>query len=254
MSKLIIGCGYLGRRVGRLWLEAGHEVSGVVRHTSQQPQITQDGIRPIVADVTRPDTLTRLPPAETVLVSVGYDEAGGKSRWEVYVEGLRAVLDALAPTTRRVIFISTTGVYGEAGGGWVDEDSPCRPARESARTLLAAERTLADHPLGRFGVVLRLAGLYGPGRLPRTADLLAGQPLVVSPGCYVNLIHVDDAAAVVLAAEAHARPPATYVVSDGRPVQRREYLRCLAELLGVPAAHVLRVGVRHRAGWTWRRR
>lgn len=234
MSKLIIGCGYLGRRVGRLWLAAGHEVAGVVRHASHLRQITQDGIQSIVADVTRPDTLAGLPPAETVLICVGYDEAGGKSRWAVYVEGLRAVLDALTPATRRVIFISSTGVFEEAGGGWVDEDSPCRPSRESASALLAAERTLADHPLGRSGIVLRLAGLYGPGRLPRTADLRCGRPLVAPPGCWVNLIHVDDAAAVVLAAEAHAQPPAMYVVSDGQPVERREYLRYLAELLGAP--------------------
>ena len=241
MTKLIIGCGYLGRRVARRWRAAGHAVTGVVRHEEQARLLETEGIGAILADVTRLETLGQLPPAETVLFSVGFDPAGGQSRRAVYVDGLHAVLDriptaaAVSGDVSRVILVSSTGVYGEAGGDWVDEDSPCRPTRESGRALLDAENVLATHPLGRVGIVLRLAGLYGPGRLPRTDDLRSGRPLSVSPRQYVNLIHVDDAAAVVLAAESHARPPRTYVVSDGRPVDRREYLRRLAEVLDLPS-------------------
>jgi nucleoside-diphosphate-sugar epimerase len=234
MTRLIIGCGYLGRRVARRWRAEGHEVFGVVRSAGQKPPLAAEGIRPILADVTRPETLAVVPPAETVLISVGYDPQGGQSRWEVYVEGLRNVLQALSPATRRVIFTSSAGVYGEALGQWIDEDSPCRPAREATRALLAAENLLAAHPLAGSAIVLRLAAIYGPGRLPQTADLRSGRPLSVAAGSLVNLIHVEDAARVVLAAEARAQPPRTYVVSDGHPVLRREYLARLAEVLGAP--------------------
>ena len=166
MSKLIIGCGYLGRRVGRGGWRPGMKWPGVVRHASQQQQITQDGIRPIVADVTRPDTLDRLPSAETVLVCVGYDEAGGKSRWEVYADGLQAVLDALGPFTRRVIFISSTGVYGEAGGGMGRRRFRLPPRPGVDQGTVGGRASAGRPPLGRFGIVLRLAGLYGTGPTP----------------------------------------------------------------------------------------
>ena len=236
MSKLIIGCGYLGERVARRWLAAGHEVSGLIRRDTEAGRLANLGIRPILADVTQPETVRGLPAAETVLHCVGYDPASGRSRSQVYVDGLRNVLDALAPTVQRVVLISSTGVFGEANGHWVNEDSPCRPTRETARILLEAEQLLAAHRLGSLSIALRLAGLYGRGRLPRISapSTQSGQPMLVPPGHWVNLIHVDDAASVVLAAEAHAKPPRTYVVSDGQPVDRREYLRCLAELTGAP--------------------
>ena len=234
MTKLIVGCGYLGLRVARRWIAAGEAVAGVVRNAASADALTDAGVRPIVADVTQPSTLRDLPAAETLLYAVGYDPASGSTPWAVYVEGLQAVLDAVKPEVRRIILISSTGVYAERGGGWVDEDSPCQPTRDSGRALLAAEQVLAKHRLGERGIVLRLAGIYGPGRLPRRAELACGELLPVPAGQYANLIHVDDAAAAVLAAAAQARPPRTYIISDGHPVERREYLCELARQLGLP--------------------
>jgi nucleoside-diphosphate-sugar epimerase len=234
MVKLIVGCGYLGTRVAWQWLAAGEPVAAVTRSPERAESLGQQGIRPIVADVTQPDTLAGLPASETVVYAVGYDSRGTASRREVYVDGLRALLDALPDQTRRIILISSTAVYGEAGGDWVEEDSACRPTREGGRAKLAAEQVLAEHPLSSRAIVLRLAGLYGPGRIPRMADLVPGQPFAVRERGYVNLIHVDDAAAVVLASEQRAQPPRTYCVSDGQPVGRRALYEYLAELLKLP--------------------
>lgn len=99
--------------------------------------------------------------------------------------------------------------------------------------MWAAEQVLAAHPLGQRAIVLRLAGLYGPGRIPRVADLQAGRPVAVSSRGHLNLIHVSDAVRVVLAAET-VSPPRTYLVSDGHPAQRRQFYLRLAELLGLP--------------------
>ncbi len=234
MMKLIVGCGYLGGRVARRWLAAREPVAAVTRSAERAGELEQQGIRPIVADVARPNTLKDLPPADAVLYSVGYDRRGQASRQEVYVDGLRAVLDALAPETARVIFISSTGVYGHSDGRWIDEESACRPIGEGGRAKLAAEEALAAHRLGDRAIVLRLAGVYGPGRIPRLAELLAGKPVAVPQRGHLNLIHVEDAAAVVVAAASRAQPPRTYVVSDGCPTRRRTFYEHLADLLEAP--------------------
>jgi nucleoside-diphosphate-sugar epimerase len=232
MTRLIVGCGYLGQRVARRWLAASERVLAVTRSPERAESLRSQGLEPLVADVTRPETLGRLPEAQTVLYAVGHDPRSGLSRHEVYAQGLRNVLDALPGSTGRIVFTSSTGIYGDAHGDWVDEDSPCQPNRESGRAMLAGEEVLRSHPLGSRGIVLRLAGLYGPGRITRLGDLLAGRPITASATGYVNLIHVDDAAEVVLAAAALAPVPRTYVVSDGQPVTRQEFYDYLATLLG----------------------
>jgi nucleoside-diphosphate-sugar epimerase len=215
-------------------LAAGHAVTGVVHRAMSAEELSVAKIRPIVADVTRSETLRGLPAADTLLYCVGYGSDSGSSRWAVYVDGFRNVLDAVPLDVRRVIFISSTGVYAERNGGWIDEDSPSEPMSESGRALLAAEKVLAGHRLADRGIVLRLAGLYGPGRLPRRAELASGESLAVPAGQHLNLIHVEDAASAVLAAEERAHPPRTYVIADGHPVDRREYLAEMARQFGLP--------------------
>ncbi len=228
-----MGCGYLGTRVARQWLAAGREVVAVTRSAEHASQLECDGLRTLVADVTRPETLHGRR-GRKVLYAVGHDRRESASKWAVYVDGLLAVLDALPARPERFLFISSTGVYGQADGDWVNEGSPCRPQRESGQALLSAEQALAQHALADRAIVLRLAGLYGPGRLPRSAEMSAGRPISVPSHGHLNLIHVDDAVAVVLAAELRACPPRTYLVADGNPAGRRAFYAYLAELLGLP--------------------
>ena len=114
----------------------------------------------------------------------------------------------------------------------------CRPASRRASQAgpcLPPNRRWPHIASARLGIVLRLAGIYGPGRLPRGAELVSGEPLPIAAGEHANLIHVEDAAAAVLAGEAHAQPPRTYLISDGHPVERRAYLAELARQRGLPA-------------------
>jgi nucleoside-diphosphate-sugar epimerase len=191
-----------------------------------------EGLRVIVADVMRPESLRDLPPVDTLLYAVGYDRSSSWSQHETYVEGLRHVLEALPPVGR-LIFISSTGVYGQTDGRWVDEMSECVPARAGGQACLDAEHRLRRHPYGDRSVILRMAGLYGPGRVPYLRDMAAGEPLRAATDGYLNLIHIDDAAAAVLAAERHEILPALFVVSDGTPVTRRAYFEQVASLVGV---------------------
>jgi len=235
MAKLVFGCGYLGHRVADRWLAAGETVYVVTRSAARADVLRAQELTPIVADVVDPATLVGLPTVDTVLYAVGYDRTTGASIHNVYVDGLTHVLAALPPETGRIVYISSTGVYGQASGERVDETSDCRPVREGGQACLAAEQLLSAHPLGARAVILRLAGLYGPGRIPSRQQLMAGHALAVpAEGC-LNLIHVDDAASVVLAAEQRAQLPRLYVVSDGQPVERHTYYEELARLIGAPA-------------------
>lgn len=233
MTKLIFGCGYLGRRVAARWLSAGHRVLAVTRSAERAGEFVRAGIEPLLGDVTSPGLGWDLPPLDTVLWAVGYDRRAGVPMSDVYVEGFRRGLDCLPADTGRIIYISSTGVFGQDDGQWVDERSVCEPTREGGRACLEAERYLAHHPLGQRAIILRLAGIYGPGRLPRRQELLGDQPLAVPTGGFLNLIHVDDAVQVVLAAESRAEPPELFLVADGAPVVRADYFRELARLLGV---------------------
>lgn len=227
---LVIGCGYLGRVVADRWRTRGRRVLAVTR--GRAAELTAAGIEPVVADVTDPASLTRLPDASTVLYAVGMDRSAGKSMRDVYVRGLANVL-AVLPPPGRLVYVSSTGVYGQTDGSEVDETSVTEPAEPSGKVVLEAERTLrAAVPAA---VVLRFAGIYGPGRVLRRRQLLAGEPLVGDADKWLNLIHVADGADAVLTAEARATPGDTLVVSDGTPATRRQVYTETARLLGVEA-------------------
>lgn len=228
---LIIGCGYLGRRAAARWTATGRTVAALTRRNADT--LRNLGVTPVVGDVLDPTSLRALPAAGTVLYAVGMDRASGRSMREVYLDGLRHVLDTL-PTPRRFVYVSSTGVYGQTDGSWVDETSVTEPAEESGRIGLDAERLLREKLPA--AIVLRFAGIYGPDRLLRKQPLLKCEPLVGDPEKWLNLIHVDDGADAVLAAEAHAAPGETYTVADDEPVRRRDFYTLLAELLHAPPA------------------
>jgi nucleoside-diphosphate-sugar epimerase len=245
-TRLVVGCGYLGTRVARRWLAAGDRVFAVTRGGDRAASLAALGILPVVHDVTAVDTaaLRALPPLDTIFWAVGFDRSGLATPRDVHVDGLARLLGAV-PGSPRVILSSSTGVWGDEGGDVVDERTPVRPVREAGSVLVEAESLLRAHPRGP-GVALRFAGLYGPGRLPRLDDLRAGRPIAADPDSWLNLIHVDDAAAVVDAVARAAAPRPLYVVSDGRPVRRRDWYGHLATVTGSPVPSWDTTGPRSR--------
>lgn len=235
MKKLIFGCGYLGKRVAQKWLRQGDQVLAVTRSAARAEEFADWGVQPIVGDITADVDLRDADGAQTVLFAVGFDRGSGQAIREVYVGGLQKVLDKLPASVSRFIYISSTGVYAQADGEWVDEGSPCEPEREGGRACLAAEALLRAHDIGRRSVILRLAGIYGPGRLPKWKDVIAGNSIDSPADGYLNLIHVDDAVSAVLAAEGLQNLPDRILVSDGQPVLRGDFYRELAKQSGAPA-------------------
>ena len=244
MKKLVIGCGYLGRRVACEWLARGDEVFALTRRDDNAHVLRSLGIVPIIGDVTDAKTLSELPSVDTVLYAVGYDRQSPHSYREVYVDGLANVLNAVDSQTKHFIYISSTSVYGQTGGEWIDETSPCLPTRPNGQVCLEAEQLIRDHfseiddrPRCEFNI-LRLAGIYGPDRLlQRVEALRSGKPLPGNPQAYLNLIHVDDAVQAIHACETHGSAGETYLVSDDKPIQRGEYYETLASLVKAPLPH-----------------
>ena len=240
-ARLVVGCGYLGERVARRWLDRGDRVVAVTRSPARAEVLAAAGIEPLILDVTadKPGWERlfgeRGPGVATIFWAVGFDRSGGRSYEDVHGAGLKKLLDSAGAsgTRPRVIFSSSTGVWGDERGGIVSEATPPDPSREAGRVLVTAEHLLAAHPAGP-GTALRFAGLYGPGRLPRLADLRAGRPIAADPDSWLNLVHVDDAATVVVAVADAPSPRSLYVVSDGKPVRRRDWYGQLAKIAGAP--------------------
>lgn len=249
-TRILLGCGYLGSRVAKLWRAAGEHTVSTTRGEDFTPEMFEARVFTAQADVTKPETLYWLPdieslrlggtPPESLIYAVGYDRTAEPDIHAVYAGGLRNVLAVLSSTVTRAIYISTTGVYGAGDGGWVDEQTPPNPQRDGGRASLAAEQVLAAHPLGRRSAILRLAGIYGPGRVPNLEQLRAGEPIAAPSAGWLNLIHVDDAARVVVAADRwladrkEADGPHVFCVSDGAPVNRADYYAEAARLAGAP--------------------
>ena len=231
--KLIIGCGYLGRRVAQCWLTQGDTVFALTRSANNARVLCDSGIEPVIGDVTDAASLVRLPEIDTILYAVGLDRSSGKSQHEVYVGGLENVLDRVLGKVRRFLYVSSTSVYGQNGGEWVDETSDCRPEAENGKVCRNAELLL--HSRFSAANILRLAGIYGPERLvARLAALRAGMTLEGNLDAWLNLIHVDDAVTAILACECRGGSGTTYLVCDDNPCRRREFYSLLANLIGAP--------------------
>ena len=156
----------------------------------QPPADDADGIARLRGDISRPDGIPVLPAGITRLIFLPAPGARDEAVYRgVFVDGLRNVLAALdASHLQRIVFVSSSAVYGEHRGGWVDEDTPPAPQGFNGRILLEAEALLAARP--ESATALRLAGLYGPGRLQLIERLRSGQAgAPVEPPHWANRIH-----------------------------------------------------------------
>ncbi len=234
MSVLIAGCGDLGTEAGLRFVAAGHHVTGWRRRPVRLPR----AIEGVAADLTR--DAPRVPADTEILVVAlaadGHDEAAYRA---AYVNGTQRVLDALdrdGVTPRRALFVSSTAVYGSLSGE-VDEESPTEPTAFNGAVRLEAEQLFLDGftATPTRASVLRLGGIYGPGRT-RLLDLVrSGTATIPTPDRRTARIHRDDAAsAIVHLATMQPRPAGSYLVVDDSPAPYGEVVRWLAEAMGAP--------------------
>lgn len=230
---LIAGCGDVGLRVARRLQARGDDV-WALRRSAVAPDAS--GIHWVQADLTRPESLRDLPDGIERLVYLPTPQAREEAAYRaIFLAGLRHLLHALeGHAVQRVVLVSSSAVYGDHGDGWVDEDTPTAPPGFNGRVLLEAEQWLAAQPVS--SVALRLAGLYGPGRLPLLERLREGQVRVPRTATHwANRIHVDDAADAIVHLLALADPARLYVGVDDTPLPLAVLYDHLASLLGAPA-------------------
>ena len=229
---LLAGCGDLGERVAQRLRAHGVEVWALRR---QPPARGMHGIHWLRGDLTDPASLRELPAGITRLVYLPAPATRDKAAYRaIFVSGLRHLLDALdRRKLARVLFVSSSAVYGEHDGDWVDEATPTDPPGFNGAVLLEAEQWLAEQSLP--STVLRLAGLYGPGRLQLIERLRAGQLRVPrETPHWANRIHVDDAAAAIAHLLQLKSPQPLYLGVDDTPMPLDELYDFLAALIDAP--------------------
>ena len=239
VRTLIAGCGYVGIALGERLAADGHEVWGL----RSRPAPLPDGVRPIVADLGVPSDLARLPGVIDFVVYLVSPRGGDDALYRAaYVDGLTNLLTALEAADERprhVLMASSTAVYGQNRGEWVDESSPTEPAHFSGRRLLEGEARLAASSFR--STALRFGGIYGPRRTGLVERVRTGAARF-RPGHYTNRIHRDDCVGAIVHLLALENAQDRYVGVDTEPATEEAVQHWLAEALGVPASRAAEPG------------
>ncbi len=240
MRVLIIGYGYVGIELGEALERRGHDVCGLRRRDGAFGKL-KAGIKPIQADITRPTALEALPRNWDWVVHCVSSGGGSAAEYrKVYVEGMRNVLKWLVESPpQKFVYTSSTSVYGQDAGELVTELSPAEPVTETGNILVETEKLLLDAfaKKGFPAIILRLSGIYGPGRGYWFKQFLKGTDQVEDfGGRILNMVHRDDAVGAIIAALERGKPGAIYNVSDDEPVMLAEFYKWLAAQLGKSAS------------------
>jgi len=232
---LIAGWGYLGSYAGSLLARAGHRVTGMRR---SRPDVSLPaGISLIQADLLSDRTLPLPDDITWVIYAVGADRFTPEAYRAAYVEGLKRLADALIQKripVERFCFVSSTSVYPQQDGEWVDESSPVCGRHFGSATLIEAEQVVSSLPWKNTAA--RCGGIYGPGRTRLIDAVRSGQARQVRhPKLILNLIHRDDAAGALIHLLNHPSPPPICNLTDLEPIDRNELLCWVAAELGMPA-------------------
>ncbi len=222
---LSLGHGYSARALARRLLADGWQVAGTTRSEDKARQMRAEGVTAL--PWTREAIAGALPKATHLLVSAAPD-AGGDPALQLAGD----LLSARAASLAWAGYLSTTGVYGDHQGGWVDETTPLTPSSRRGKARVAAES--AWRATGLPLHIFRLAGIYGPGRGPFAKIRAGTAQRVIKPNQFFSRIHVEDIAEVLLTSIARPAPGTAYNVCDDQPAPPQDVLACAADMLGLP--------------------
>ncbi|PLX92618.1 MAG: NAD(P)-dependent oxidoreductase [Desulfuromonas sp.] len=231
---LIIGCGDVGLRLARQLLASGRPVSALARSAERAQELREAGLQVVEGDLDAGDhPIEGLPSAGATVYYLAPPPGGGTVDTR-----LRVFLGSIEPGNEpaKVIYMSTTGVYGDCGGALIDETAEAKPTTARGQRRLDAENLLRQWGNLRkvAVVVLRVAGIYGPGKLPLNR-LQEGQPVIDDPEApQTNRIHVDDLVQVCLAAEEKGEDGDLFNVCDDEGGTMSAYFDAVADAFSLP--------------------
>ena len=239
MRVLIVGCGYIGLPLGARLARQGHDVFGLRRNPAAEPELQAAGIRPLFADITRPAELEKLPVGFDWVVHCVASGGNVEGYRHTYFDGTSRLLEWLAGSPpQKFVFTSSTSVYGQNDGSLVDETSPAEPAAKTSQILVETENLLlraasaVDRRPGLPAIILRVAGIYGPGRGHGLQQFLLGQARIEGEGLrFMNMIHQDDVGGCILTALLAGRPGQIYNAVDNEPVTQIQFYQWLSAAL-----------------------
>lgn len=237
MRVLIIGCGYVGLPLGRELVRAGHEVFGMRRSMAAVDELSNLGIQPLQADIAKSSDLEKISRAFEAVVNLVSSTRGGLEEYrQVYFEGTRNVLHWLKSNPpKRYIYTSSTSVYAQNDGSWVDENSPVEPESATSQVLVETEEELMGAGNWLHPIVLRVAGIYGPERGHLFKQYLKGEAALRGEGdAYINMVHLDDLVGTIIHLLEKGQGSETYNVADDQPVTQKAFFEWLAQRLGKP--------------------
>ncbi len=225
-TLLSFGHGYSAQALARILLPQDWRVIGTTRSEDKAPRLMADGVEPRIWPGA--DMIPALDAATHVLISAAPGEDG-----DPVLAALQDEIAARAGQFAWVGYLSTTGVYGDHQGDWVDEATPLTPSTKRGIARVAAEAAWADIPDLPLHI-FRLAGIYGPGRGPFSKVRNGTARRIIKPGQVFSRTHVADIARVLAASIARPNPGAAYNVCDDDPAPPEDVIAYAAELLGVP--------------------
>jgi len=238
MRVLIVGCGYVGAPLGAELVRLGHEVFGMRRSITAESELKALGIQPLIGDVTRPETLAKLPrDFDWVVNCVAAGGNAGNYR-EVYLQGTRNLLEWLAPNPPgKFVYTSSTSVYAQNDGSQVKESSPTEPLAETSKILVETENVLLAAVAERNfpALILRVAGIYGPDRGHWFKQFMSDVAHLEGDGSRcLNMIHRDDLTGCIIAALKSGRAGEIYNAADDEPVSQLHFFQWLAQAVDKP--------------------
>ncbi len=230
---LLIGCGDVGRRTLSRFGNY-QRIYGLTRSAERGRALRALGVTPIVGDLDFPSSLSRLAGLASHVLHLAPPQNSGPI--DKRTRNLLAALSKSSILPQRLVYISTSGVYGDYQGGWVSEHQPLHP--QSSRAIRRAD---AEQQLRRWALrsnarvsILRVPGIYSSDRLPRQRLTLRTPAIVDAEDSYSNHIHVDDLAQIVVAALRYGAPNRVYNACDDQPIKMGEYFDLVADQLGLP--------------------
>lgn len=227
---LIAGCGDIGRRTGVLWKNRGYDVAGIVRSDDSVNRLRDMGIRAIRTDMDEPGDFDLSLIEESLLYYLAPPPGVGATdpRLQKFLNNISGI-----SLPQAIIYMSTSGVYGDTGGEWVTEESPVNPGTERSQRRVDAELTVRNWSMENDipFALLRVPGIYGPGRV-RLQRLQDRKPVLRREDAgWSNRVHADDLARICVEVGLHGEPNNVYNAGDGNPTTVTDFYFTIADLL-----------------------